>query len=128
MAPGLAADVVVLAHLAFILFGMFGALLALKWRWIPWLHVPAVAWAAWVELSGRICPLTPLERWFRRAAGEAGYEGDFIDRYVTAFIYPEGLTRELQIVLGVLLVTLNGAIYAMVWRRRTAPGNRAGRE
>jgi hypothetical protein len=117
-----AADLVVVVHFAFILFGMFGGLLALRWRWMPWIHLPALAWAAWIELTGRICPLTPLENRLRQAAGEAGYGGDFIDRYVAGLVYPEGLTREIQLLLAVVLMAINAGVYAIVWRRRPPPG------
>jgi hypothetical protein len=112
------ADLVVLLHLLFILFVALGGLLALRWRWMPWLHVPAAAWGGFVELTGRICPLTPLENRLRRAAGTAGYEGDFIEHYLLPLIYPAGLTREIQLALAALVVVVNALIYAMVWRRR----------
>ena len=92
--------------------------LALRWRWMPWLHLPAAAWGGFVELTGRICPLTPLENRLRRAAGNAGYEGDFIEHYLLPIIYPAGLTREIQFALAAVLIVLNAAIYAVVWRRR----------
>ncbi len=113
----LAADAVLLLHLAFILFAVFGGLLTLRWRWIPWLHVPALLWAGFVEASGRICPLTPLENALRRASGEAPYAGGFLDHYLVPLVYPPGLTRSHQLVLAVLLVALNVAIYAWVHRQ-----------
>jgi hypothetical protein len=113
------ADLVVLLHLLFILFVALGGLLALRWRWMPWLHVPAAAWGGFVELTGRICPLTPLENRLRRAAGHAGYQGDFIEHYLLPLIYPAGLTREIQLALAALVVVLNAVIYMVVWRRRT---------
>jgi hypothetical protein len=91
--PLIAADAVLTCHLAFILFVAFGALLALKWRWVPWLQLPAAAWGFYVELSGRICPLTYVENHFRAAAGQGGYSGDFIGHYLLATIYPAALTR-----------------------------------
>jgi hypothetical protein len=114
----LLANLLVILHFLFILFVVFGGLLALHWRWLPWIHLPAAAWGGFVELTGRICPLTPLENRFRRAAGSVGYEGDFIEHYLLPIIYPAGLTRETQFALAVLLVVLNGVIYAVVWRRR----------
>ena len=119
MLPGIAADVVVVIHFAFIIFGVFGALLAFRWRWIPWVHLPAVVWGAFVEVSGRACPLTPLEKAFRRAAGEAGYTGDFVDRYIAAVIYPDGLTRAMQVLLAVALVAVNVGIYGTLWWMRS---------
>ncbi len=117
-----AADAVLIAHLAFVLFVVLGGLFALRWPKLAWLHLPAVAWAAFVELSGRICPLTPLEVAMRLGAGEAGYAGDFLERYIVAAIYPEALTREIQVALGIIVVILNAAIYIVFWRRRRAPG------
>jgi hypothetical protein len=113
----LLADLVVLLHLSFILFAAFGGLLALRWRRVMWLHVPAAAWAAVVELSGRLCPLTPLENRLRRAAGEAGYDGDFIAHYLIPVIYPDGLTQSIQIALGVILIAGNAVVYATIFRR-----------
>ncbi|MCA3025791.1 MAG: DUF2784 domain-containing protein, partial [Rhodocyclaceae bacterium] len=71
----LAADAVLIVHLLFIVFVVLGALLAWRWRLMPWLHLPAVAWGIWIEATGNICPLTPLENGLRRAAGDAGYAG-----------------------------------------------------
>lgn len=118
------ADLVVVLHLAFILFTALGGLLALRWRWFPWVHVPAAVWGGFVEATGRVCPLTPLENRLRLAAGGPAYEGDFIAHYVGAIVYPAGLTREIQLVLGALLVLFNGAVYLIVWRRRTRTANR----
>jgi hypothetical protein len=122
MAYRLLADFIVTLHLSFVLFTALGALLALRWRWFPWLHLPAVAWGAFVEVTGRICPLTPLENRLRRAAGGSGYEGDFIEHYLLPIVYPPGLTQEIQLTLGALLVVVNGAIYATVWHRWTTVG------
>jgi hypothetical protein len=122
MAYHLLADFVVVLHLAFILFTALGGLLALRWRWFPWLHLPAAAWGGFVEVTGRICPLTPLENWLRLAAGGSAYEGDFVAHYVGAIVYPPLLTREVQLLLGALLVLANGVIYAAVWRRRRSEG------
>ena len=107
----LLAGVIVLAHLAFIAFSIGGAMLALRWRWIPWLHVPAVAWAAFIEFSGGICPLTPLENDLRAAAGLDYYSGDFVARYLFPVLYPEGLTRQAQFVIGSIVLAVNLAAY-----------------
>jgi hypothetical protein len=113
------ATAVVLAHFAFIVFVMFGGLLALRWPRAPWIHIPLFLWGGYVELAGAICPLTPLENGLRRAAGDAQYAGGFIEHYLLPVMYPSGLTRTVQIVLGVALVLLNVAIYSFViWRRR----------
>lgn len=112
------ADLAVLLHLGFIVFALLGALLALRWRWVPWVHLPAVAWGAAIEAFGWICPLTPLENSLRRASGAAGYSGGFIEHYLLPIIYPAGLTRELQLLLGGVLVVVNLTIYAALWHRR----------
>ena len=114
----LAADAVLLLHLGFILFVLLGGLLVLRWRWAPLLHLPAAAWGVYVELSGGLCPLTPLENRLRIAAGEAGYTGGFIEHYLLALIYPAGLTPQIQYVLAAVVVGVNGLAYAWVWRRR----------
>jgi hypothetical protein len=119
---GIAADAVVVLHLAFIVFAALGAFLALHWRGVLWLHVPAFAWAAWIAATGSICPLTPLENELRRRGGEAGYEIGFIEHYILPLLYPVGLTRETQWVLGLLLLALNGIAYALLARRRRAMG------
>jgi hypothetical protein len=112
-----AADAVLAAHLAFVLFVVFGGLLVLRRPKLAWLHLPAVAWAAFVELSGWICPLTPIEVALRVGAGGAGYSGDFLERYIVAAIYPDGLTREIQQVLGAAVLLINAAVYLIVINR-----------
>jgi hypothetical protein len=94
-----------------------GGLLTLRWRWLPLVHLTALAWAAWVEFSGRICPLTPLENALRAAGGEAGYSGGFVEHYLLPVLYPAALTRELQWTLGLGLLAFNAAVYAAVWMR-----------
>ena len=112
-------DGVALLHLAFVLFVVLGGFLVLRWPRLAWLHLPAAAWGALIEFGGWICPLTPLENRLRRAAGGSGYEGGFLERYVFGLLYPEGLTRRHQLVLGVLVLLLNSAIYGyLTWRRR----------
>ena len=113
----LLADLVVLLHFAFVLFVLFGALLAVRVPQIMWLHFPAALWGAAVELGGWICPLTPLEIRFRYLAGQGGYESGFIGHYLIPLIYPPGLTRELQILLGGLVIGLNLGLYLWVWHR-----------
>ena len=115
----LLADAVLIVHLAFIVFVALGGLLVLHWPRLAWLHLPAIAWGAWIEFSGWICPLTPLEVGLRARSGEATYTGGFIEHYITRLIYPEGLDRRHQIVLGVFVLVLNSGIYAwLLWRRR----------
>ncbi|MFO7304119.1 MAG: DUF2784 domain-containing protein [Gammaproteobacteria bacterium] len=113
----LLADTTLVVHLAFVIFVVLGGLLVLRWRWVAWLHVPAVLWGTLVELTGRVCPLTPLEVRLRALGGEQGYQGGFIEHYVTSWIYPEGLTRELQVVLGIAALTINIIVYALVIAR-----------
>lgn len=112
------ADVVLTAHLCFVLFVALGGLLSLRWPRVALVHVPVAIYGAAIELVGFLCPLTPLENALRRRGGEAGYSGGFIDHYMTAAIYPDGLTRRAQLVLGVGVLLLNAAVYAVWWRRR----------
>ena len=113
----LLADFVMLLHFAYILFVMGGAFLVLHRRWWMWLHLPAVAWGAWIEFFSKTCPLTPLENSLRARAGQTGYSGGFIDHYVTRAIYPQGLTPRGQIVIGAVMVLANAALYWLIWRR-----------
>jgi len=119
------ADIVLAVHLGFILFACLGALLALKWRWVPWLQIPTAAWGIYVEANGTICPLTSIENYFRVRAGHAAYEGDCLGHYLTATIYPDGLTRNIQFALGVLVLIVNLSVYAWLLRKRAARRHRA---
>lgn len=114
----LAADAVLLLHLTFIGFAVFGGLLALKWRWMPLLHLPAVAWAVYVELTGGLCPLTSVENSLRLSAGQSGYAGGFVEHYLLALIYPSGLTREIQWILAATVAGINIAVYSWLAFRR----------
>ncbi|MGR9107238.1 MAG: DUF2784 domain-containing protein [Gammaproteobacteria bacterium] len=118
MLARLAADATLLVHFAFIALAVFGGILAVRWRWIPLVQLPAAAWGAYVELSGRICPLTYLENHFRRLAGQGGYSESFIERYLLQIIYPSGLTREVQLVLTGLVIVVNAVIYGLILLRR----------
>ena len=113
----MAADFVVVFHFLFVMFVIFGGLIAIVWPRMIWLHIPAVAWAVIIELGGGTCPLTPLENELRRRQGSSGYEGDFIAHDILATLYPEGLTRTLQICLGLTAIVFNAAIYAFVWKK-----------
>ena len=114
-----AADVVVVVHLAFILFVAAGGLLVLRWPKLAWMHVPAVIWGALIELAGWVCPLTPLENRLRGAAGEAVFAGGFIDRYIMPIVYPAGLTRGMQLALGTAVIAVNLVVYGwLVFRRK----------
>ncbi len=111
------ADAVLVAHLAFILFVVFGGFLLGRFPRLAWLHLPAAAWGALIEFGGWLCPLTPLENHLRRLAGEAGYEGGFVAHYLVPIIYPEALTREMQIGLGVVVLVVNLGAYLWAFRR-----------
>ncbi|MGY4531310.1 hypothetical protein ACVW0Y_000413 [Pseudomonas sp. TE3786] len=112
----LGADSVVLVHLLFILFVLFGGLLVLRWRWLLALHLPAVTWGAAVEFFHLYCPLTPLENRLRLAAGQSGYEGGFIEHYLIPLIYPRGLTADMQLGFGAVVLALNLAVYLYLLR------------
>ncbi|MBT8332172.1 MAG: DUF2784 domain-containing protein [Deltaproteobacteria bacterium] len=123
MAYHLVADVVVGIHLLFVVFALLGALLLIRWPRIAWGHLPAVAWAAWIEFSGRICPLTPLENALRIRGGGSGYTADFVAHYMMGLLYPDALTRRIQIVLGAFVLVINVALYGFVfiWRKKKPP-------
>lgn len=114
---GFLADLVVVVHLAFVVFVAAGGFLLLRWPGLAWVHLPAAAWGAAISFGGWVCPLTPLEVWLRRRAGEAAYAGGFVEEYLLPVLYPGDLTREIQVLLGVLVVVVNVAIYAWTWRR-----------
>ena len=113
------ADSVVLIHLCFIVFSVFGGFLVIRRRWWVWVHIPAVLWAALIEFGGWLCPLTPIENWLRQAGGAAGYEAGFVENYIVHIIYPSSLTRQTQIVLGLLVLAINLCIYVWVLYRHT---------
>ena len=118
------ADAVLVLHFLFVLFVVLGGLLAVRCRWIVWAHIPAALWGVAIEVGGWICPLTPLENRLRALAGEPTYHGDFIARYLMPVIYPEGLTREMQVSLGFAALILNLLVYAIVLRRWRRPRSR----
>lgn len=114
------ADAVVLFHFGFVLFVVMGGFLLRRWPRLVYLHVPIAVWGVLIEFAGWICPLTPLENHLRRLGGEAGYEGGFIDHYIIPVLYPGGLTRTLQYVLGIFALLINIVAYAVYFRRRRA--------
>jgi hypothetical protein len=118
---GVLAGVLVGAHLAFAIFAAAGGLLVLRWPRLAWAHLPAVTWAVYIEVTGGVCPLTPLENEWRQRAGLDRYSGDFIAQYVFPALYPEGLTAAAQFAIGVLVLVVNSAVYAWLFletRRR----------
>jgi len=110
------ADLIVLIHFAFVLFVIFGGLLALRWPKAAYVHLPIAVYGALIELVGWICPLTPLEKRLRESAGLEGYQGGFVEHYILPALYPSGLTRNIQVALGGLVIVLNLAVYALVLR------------
>ena len=116
----LLADVTVVLHLAFVVFVAGGGLLVLRWpRW-AWQHVPAALWGAVIEFAGWICPLTPLENWLRKQAGQGTYSASFVEHYLLPVLYPASLTREVQWLLGGAVIAVNAVVYVLVWRRSRA--------
>ncbi|MFN2601538.1 MAG: DUF2784 domain-containing protein [Gemmatimonadaceae bacterium] len=120
MAYRLLADLVVVIHVLFVVFVLLGAFLALRWRWIVWLHTPAAIWGVLIEYGGWICPLTPLENSLRSRAGESTYSGDFIQHYLLGALYPQGLTRATQLVLGSVALLANIVGYSLLLRKQLA--------
>ena len=126
MAWRLLADALLLVHLAFIVFVLLGGLLVRRRRFLAWLHLPAACWGAWVEFSGTICPLTPWEQAARLRAGEAGWQGDFVEHYLLRLIYPDGLTQTVMWVLGFAVLAINALVYAPIVRDLACGGRRSG--
>jgi len=112
-AARIGADLILVVHLGFVAFVVFGGLFVARWRRLAWLHVPAACWGALIEFAGWICPLTPLENELRHRAGQATYQGDFVEQYLLPLLYPAALTRSAQLWLGALVVAVNAAAY---WR------------
>jgi hypothetical protein len=129
MVYGLLADLVLVAHLAFVAFVVLGGFLVWRWRRLAWIHVPVALWGAAIVVTGFTCPLTPLENRLQQLGGRAGYQGGFIEHYITAVIYPAGLTRQTQIVLGAAVLALNLIVYwrvlALSRRQRAGVARRA---
>ena len=120
---GWLADLVLLLHFVFVAFVLLGGVLVLRWPKVAWAHLPAVGWGAFIEYANIVCPLTPLEVALRQRGGQPGYGGSFIGHYLTAILYPEDLTRAVQIGLGTVALLVNAAIYFWVRKRhrRAAP-------
>ena len=114
-------DLVVAVHLAFVGFVVFGGAAVCRWPRLGWVHLPAVVWAVGIEWSGAVCPLTPLENWLRLRGGAGVYQGDFVEQYLLPVLYPAGLTRTGQFVLGAAVLAINGVSYGRLWRKRLRP-------
>lgn len=127
MVSRLLPDLLVLVHLGFVLFVVAGGALVLRWPRLAFAHIPAGVWGVWIELSGGTCPLTPWEKALRRQAGEAAYTGDFVGHYVLPVLYPAGLTRGLQLWLGVAVLAVNLLFYGVLWRRSAVAHSRSRR-
>jgi hypothetical protein len=110
----IAADLLVLVHLAFIVFVLAGGFSVFKWPWMAMLHLPAAAWGALIEYQGWICPLTPWENKLRQLAGQEGYTESFVEHYLLQIIYPADLTRDTQTVLGTIVIVINLLIYGLL--------------
>jgi hypothetical protein len=123
MLQSAAANLLTVVHFMFVMFVIFGGFLVFRWPRAALVHLPALAWGVAIEINHWVCPLTPLEQSLRRAAGEDGYSGGFIDYYITPLIYPAGLTPDIQQVLGISVLALNVAIYgAWLLKRRYFTG------
>jgi hypothetical protein len=116
MSYNIGATLIAFLHLAFILFVIFGGFAVLRWPWVMWIHIPAAVWGVLIEFFGWWCPLTKWENYFLQQAGRAGYSGGFVSHYIMPVIYPAGLTRGHEIVIGAAVLLLNGAIYVRVFR------------
>ena len=117
----LLADFVFIVHLLFVLFVVLGGIVVWRYPRMAWLHIPAAAWGALIEFGGWICPLTPWEQSLRRLAGEEGYSGGFVEHYLVPILYPAGLTRDIQIGLGILVLVINVTAYTLIYRRFRSP-------
>ena len=123
MAFRILADATVVLHLGFVLFVVLGGVLVARWRGVAWVHLPAAGWGTRVEFAGWVCPLTPLENWLRQQGGGPVYTATFIEHYLVPVLYPSSLSRELQVVLGSLVVLVNAAVYLgdPPWSRSPIP-------
>jgi hypothetical protein len=125
MSPAFLADLVLVLHFLFVLFVIFGGLLVLRWPKVAYVHLPVAAYGALIELVGWVCPLTPLEKRLRESAGFESYEGGFVEHYILPVLYPSGLTRGVQLVLGALVIGVNVVIYGIIASRsKRRQGNR----
>lgn len=119
------ADLVLILHLLFIIFVILGGFTVLLWQRMIWIHIPCVIWGVLLEINSWICPLTYIENYFRRSAGEDSYSIDFIQQYLVPIVYPRGLEPDYQIILGILLVLINIIIYLFIWYQSRLVSNRS---
>ena len=111
------ADFVLIVHFAFVVFAVFGAFLVVRWHWLVWIHVPLALWDVVVEFTGWFCPLTHLEHWLRAKSVMTVQDIGFVEQYLLPLLYPTALTRRLQVVLGAIVLGINGLIYSWILRR-----------
>lgn len=121
------ADLTVVVHALFVLLVIGGGLLVIRWPRFAWLHLPAACWGVAIEFGGWICPLTPLENYWRRQAGLSGYQESFIERYLEPLLYPLGLAPQRQVLLGMLALSINLIIYGYIWKRKRGNNKREQR-
>ena len=113
----LAANLTLIVHFAFILFVVFGALLFFASVKVIFIHIPALIWGSYIELTNSICPLTYLENWFLHKANLTTYSEGFIQNYLVPIVYPMNLTKDLQIYLGIALIVINIVFYAFIFNK-----------
>ena len=111
----IASNLILLVHLIFIIFVVLGGLLFFASRKIIFIHIPALIWGIYIELTSSICPLTYLENWFLHKANLTTYSEGFIQNYLVPIVYPMSLTKDLQIYLGMTLIVVNIIIYGFIF-------------
>jgi len=112
------ADGVLVLHLLFILWVVFGAMVALHRPWLRWLHIVSLVWGILTELLPWPCPLTLLENWFEARAGVMPYQGGFLLHYLDALVYPN-VSPTLLTIVGVLVCAVNLGIHIFAFARST---------
>ena len=112
------ASLTLIIHFLFILFVIFGGLLFFFRKWMVLLHIPALFYGVYVELTQLICPLTYLENFLLLKANVTTYSTGFIQNYLMPIIYPISLNKDLQINLAISLIILNLIIYGIILIKR----------
>ena len=110
----LAAGVLML-HLLWILWVIFGCLLTRRRRLLAWFHIASLIYSIVIEVGAWPCPLTWAEQWAERRAGMAAYEEDFLIHYLEAVVYPD-VPYALLVVCAVAVCVFNLGVYVV--RRR----------